>query len=261
MLNISVLGGGWLGVPLGEKLKENHDVVVSYRKATTKNNIEEAGLDAWHLDLDDEDLDPDFFDADVLVIAIPPGVRADGGAAHLRHLKRIIEQLDDDTKVVYCNSTAIYSLGNDLSEEQANKNSVFYNFEQQLSGMLSDRLTVARLGGLVGGERIIVNSIINKEVKVNAKDPVNLVHLTDVVNAIVQIIDQDFWGEILNIVSPEHPSKQEVYELWSLVKEIPGEILYSDEQSSKINKTISPAKLVRDLAFEFKYKNPLHFFK
>lgn len=261
MLNISVLGGGWLGIPLGEKLKENHDVVVSFRKAITKNNIEEAGLDPWYLDLDEDDLDPDFFDADVLVIAIPPGVRADGGAAHLRQLKKITEQLDEDTKVIYCNSTAIYNPGNDLTEDRANKNSVFYNFEQLLFDILSDRLTVVRLGGLVGGDRIIVNTIIDKEIQVNAKDPVNFVHLTDVINSIAQIIDQDYWGEVLNVVSPEHPCKQEVYELWSVVKEVSGELLYSDEQNAKINKTISSAKLIEDLDFEFRFTNPLDFFK
>ncbi len=183
------------------------------------------------------------------------------GAAHLRQLKNITEQLDEDTKVIYCNSTAIYNPGLDLTEDRANKNSVFYNFEQLLFDVLSDRLTVVRLGGLVGGDRIIVNTIIDKEIQVNAKDPVNFVHLTDVINSIAQIIDQDYWGEVLNVVSPEHPCKKEVYELWSVIKEVPGELLYSDEQNAKINKTISSAKLIEDLDFEFRFKNPLDFFK
>lgn len=260
MLNISILGGGWLGVPLGEKLFEEHDVVVSYRKATTKNNIEDAGLEPWYLDLDDDELDPDFFDADVLIIAIPPGVRTDGGSTHLGHIKKVLSQLDDETNVIYCNSTAIYNQGVDLTEEQSNSNSVFSQFEKELFDELEDRVTVVRLGGLVGGERIIVNTIIEKEVSVNPNDPVNFVHQDDVVNAICQIIDQESWGEIYNVVSPNHPSKQEVYDYWTIVKEVLGEVNYTDDELPKVKKTVSPQKIMSELNFKFKFDNPLHFF-
>ena len=260
MLNISILGGGWLGIPLGEQLKEEHDVIVSYRKGTTKNNIEEAGLEPWYLDLDDDDLDPDFFDTDVLIIAIPPGVRTDGGNKHLTHLRKILDQLDEETNVIYCNSTAIYQEGIDLAEDEANKNSVFYHFERELKTVLNDRLTIVRLGGLVGGERIIVNSIIEKQVSVNPNDPVNFVHLIDVVNSIDQIIELECWGEVLNVVAPEHPNKKDVYDYWSMVKEVPGEVIYTDLEKAKVIKTISPSKIIQKLNFDFKYCNPLHFF-
>ncbi len=194
------------------------------------------------------------------MVSNQPGVRVDGGLSHLSHIRKVLQYLDDETYVLYCNSTGIYGKGDNIKEEGAIKSSVFYQFEEELFHSLNERLTVLRLGGLVGPDRIIIDSLIRKEVKVSPIDPVNFIHQTDVVNIIASIIDKELWGEVYNAVAPLHPTKKEVYDHWTVANEVVGDVEYLEDDVPKLSKTISSEKLISDLKFKFKYKNPLKFF-
>jgi hypothetical protein len=236
METISILGCGWLGLPLAEVLQKHYEVKGSYRSRKTKQLLEE------------------FFDCDVLIIAVPPSLRLQNADVHLKQLELVNEYLHEDTHVIYCNTTAVYGLGEDLIEDQANTSSPFYQFEQVFT---ENTCTVLRLAGLVDHDRTIVSSLVSKNIAIDPREPVNLVHREDVINIIEQVIDQEKWDQVYNVCAPEHSNKKDVYGHWAML--LGYEELQLVEKSKPLLKTISSRKIIQDLDYSFIYPNPVEF--
>ena len=122
---------------------------------------------------------------------------------------------------------------------------------------LPQNVTILRCGGLMGGERIPAKYFAGKIIN-TGKIPVNYVHQEDVVRIITMILEQEFWNETFNVVSPEHPIREEIYlrncEEFGFEKPIFEESL--EEIQFKI---ISPQKLIQQTGYGFIYDNPLIF--
>ncbi len=253
-MRISILGCGWLGLPLAERLQNDYEVKGSYRSKKTQRLLENSGVEYYPIDLNNDDFDEEFFDCEVLIIAVPPSLRLQSSTQHLKQLELVNEYLNEDTHVIYCNTTAIYGEGTDLSEEQANTNSPFYQFEQVFT---DNPCTVLRLAGLVDHDRTIVSSLVAKKIAIDHREPVNLVHREDVIEVITEIIEQEKWDEVYNVCAPEHSNKEEVYGRWAVV--LGFDELQFVEKEKPMMKTISSAKLIDDLGYEFIYPDPVEF--
>ena len=71
---ISVLGAGWLGFELAKNLiAQGHQVKASTTTPAKLDLLVAAGIDAYLINLSDEISSSSFFDADILIINIPPG--------------------------------------------------------------------------------------------------------------------------------------------------------------------------------------------
>jgi hypothetical protein len=81
--------------------------------------------------------------------------------------------------------------------------------------------------------------------------PVNLIHQTDCVNIISQIIEQKVWGEVFNACASSHPTKREFY---SQARQSLGQLPPNYGDSNKPSfKIVSNQKLKRLLNYEFVY--------
>ena len=254
METISILGCGWLGLPLAEELQNRYMVKGSYRSKSTKRLLENSGIENYHIDLNEGDFDEEFFDCDVLIVAIPPSLRLQSADIHLKQLQLISEYLDEGTVVIYCNTTAVYPQGTDLKENEASKSSPFYQFENVFS---ENVCTVVRLAGLVDYNRTIVSSLIEKNIAIDSREPVNLVHREDVIGVISEIISQEKWEEIYNVCAPEHSNKEAVYGRWARI--LGFDELTFVEKEKPMMKTISSDKMIKDLEYKFVYPNPVEF--
>jgi len=254
MKTVSILGCGWLGLPLAEELQKYFEVKGSYRSKKTKQLLEDSGIEYYPIDLNEEEWDEEFFECDLLIIAIPPSLRLQSADVHLKQLKLVNEYLHEDTAVIYCNTTAVYGIGEDLKEEQANRSSPFYQFEQVFS---NNPCTVLRLAGLVDHDRTIVSSLIAKNIVIDHREPVNLVHKADVLQVILTIIEQEKWDEVFNVCAPEHSNKKEVYGHWAMM--LGYDELTFVEKEKPLLKTISSEKLIKKLNYSFIYPNPVEF--
>ena len=169
-------------------------------------------------------------------------------------MQLINEYLDEDTQVIYCNTTSIYGLGEELQEEQANLKSPFYQFEQVFS---DNPCTVLRLAGLVDHDRTIVSSLVMKNIAIDPREPVNLIHRDDVINVIDQVIEEEKWDEIYNVCAPEHPAKEAVYGHWAML--LGYDELRFTEKETPLVKTISSSKLLNEMGYTFIYPDPIDF--
>src|SRR6185295_16396266 len=96
--SISILGCGWLGLPLAEQLKkEGYEVKGSVTTSEKIPLLKEKKITPFQLQLNDNAIvgaDKEFFfDSDVLIIAIPPGRRVDVISYHSAQIRQLIQAI------------------------------------------------------------------------------------------------------------------------------------------------------------------------
>ncbi|MBC7923370.1 MAG: SDR family oxidoreductase [Ferruginibacter sp.] len=266
---MSILGCGWLGLPLGRSLARKGYLV----KGTTTSRPKLASLVARDIQPFLLHLDPepngeglaDFLSADVLVLNVPPKVEARGADFHPRQIRFLMDSLLGSAirRVIYISATSVYpDLNREVTEEEAlpqpGSNRVLLQAEALLRS-LSPRVetTVLRCGGLMGYDRIPGKYFAGRKALPTGAVPVNLVHRDDVVGAVEAVIEREKWGETYNLVAPLHPTRQEVYlrNAADLGFE-PPEFTPTGNQPFKI---VAVRKLQQELAYVFRYPDPLNF--
>ncbi len=77
MKTISILGCGWMGLPLGEALAKKDFIVKGSTTTLAKQKIiEQHHIKPFLVDMVQQKCDPNFFECDILIIAIPPNARS-----------------------------------------------------------------------------------------------------------------------------------------------------------------------------------------
>lgn len=274
---ISILGCGWLGLPLAQHLvAQGYQVKGSTTQTTKLSLLQENNIEAFLIKLTPE-LEAEniaqFLDTQTLVINIPPGVRSQGEEFHPAQIKALLPLIEQSSlkNIIYVSSTSVYPNVNrvvDETEPVGNTdgsvdgvrglyvNRALLKAESMIQAVPSKNVTILRPGGLIGEDRIPGRYVAGKKDITTGNVPVNYVHPVDLVQIIVEIIQQNVWGEVFNVVTPEHPTRREVYnqnaEMFGL--EPP-----TYAEGSPDFKIIDGKKLIETLNYEFKYPNPLEF--
>ena len=265
--SISILGCGWLGVPLAKHFLGNGIVV----KGSVTNDekfgmLRDAGISPYRIVLSDTEVildDPDFFRCDVLVISIPPR-RIEGiEQVFPSQIRRLIPFIlkSGIQKVIFISSTSVYPDQNQLARE----NEILFpdkasgralaeaeNLLREQSGF---KTTIVRFGGLIGADRNPAR-FLRKSTQPIANAPVNLIHQDDCIGIISAIIEQELWDETLNACCPEHPMKKDFYEKAAIQSGLPVPAI-SEELAAF--KTIDSSKLIRLLNYQFIYSSPMDY--
>lgn len=267
-MRISLIGLGWLGLPLASFLQGKGHVVKGTTTSPEKQKrLEQEGMVAECLLLDPlpaTEVPAHLFDTDLLYINIPPGRRRHSDAYHPRQIHFLREAIERYglQKVIYVSATSVYPSKNQVAREtdsltaDTTGNPALWNAEQLLWKDKSYELTVVRFGGLLGDDRIPGRYFSGKE-NVPGHPPVNYIHRTDAVRAIHWIISQNLWNETYNIVSPEHPEKRAVFEKNARDMGFPPPASY-EEPPQQMWKEISCEKWLRT-GFSFDFPDPLAF--
>jgi len=221
--NISVLGCGWLGLPLLKSLvADGHTVRGSSRNPETLAEIATAGAEAFAIDLP-QALPAGFTDAcDVLIFTLPPGGRRFGAKATDKYLAGLASlsawlNAPDCPAVIYTSSTGVYGTQKDVVTEQSSVRPATHSaraVRRAEEWFISAKcpLTILRLAGLVATDRHPGRFFGGKERSVSLADtPVNLVHRNDVISAVKQCLNNDGAKYIYNVCAAAHPAKGEFY--------------------------------------------------
>jgi nucleoside-diphosphate-sugar epimerase len=266
---ISILGCGWLGTELGISLLSKGYIVKGSTVTNSRyNELEFTGIMPFYIRIDPDSVVIDyfnFFNTDVLVIAIPPRRVENITNVFPGQIKKIIELIRQMkiTKVLFVSSTSVYESTNSevfegnegVTEKQGG--SAILQAEKILQAENDFRTTVVRFGGLIGANRNPGRFLAGKK-DVHANTPVNLIHRDDCVNIISDIIEKDIWGEVFNACSPEHPTKKEFYSKAAEVCDLPAPEFSAIQENYKI---VNSDKLIQRLGYTFKYPNPLDYLK
>lgn len=264
---VSILGCGWLGVPLGASLvKSGYWVNGSVTSAEKMVQLRESGISPFRIVLKDNSVDIEdwsFFQTDVLIISIPPR-RIEGieqlFPAQIGQLIPYILKFGI-RKVIFISSTSVYPDNKqkateiDVLQPLKSSGKALVLAENLLAAQAEFKTTILRFGGLIGANRNPARFLQKKGMAV-ANVPVNLIHLDDCIGIIAAILEKELWGEILNACCPVHPLKKEFYGKAAQVSGLPVPE-FSDEDSEY--KLVDSSKLIDMLGYTFKYNSPVDY--
>lgn len=263
IMNISILGTGWLGLPLASKLAKKHTVKGSVTSQEKMQELRDAGITPYQIKVFTEGVQGDLTSflahSEVSIIDIPPGLRGDPEADFVGKIGRIMDYIEKSPieKVIFVSSTSVYKDKEDFpdytEENEANGTSEaakqIISSEKMLLNNEHFQTTVIRFGGLIGPGRHPVNYLANKNGIKNPKAPINLIHQQDCIEIINQIIQKEAWNKVFNAVFPQHPAKEDYY--IKIAKEKNMNIPSFEQNGISKGKKISSVYLGKVLEYEF----------
>lgn len=223
--SISILGCGWLGLPLANSFIRDGVIVKGSTTSPEKLPLlEAAGIEPYlvHFSAGSAPgLLADLLNADVLIISVPPGRIPQKQENYFHLLNSLTAAIDKSSisKIIFISSTSVYGESNEkLSEKDAPKpDSVagerMFAAEQLIASSITIPLYIVRLAGLIGPGRHPGRFFAGKTAIPNGLSPVNLIHQSDAVGIIRKLADGDAAPGIYNGCAPDHPSRQEFYTL------------------------------------------------
>lgn len=266
---ISVLGCGWLGFPLAERLLSlEHTVKGSTTTQKKRRILQQSGIDSYLLKLPDSLSDKDvdtFWNCDILFLNIPPGRRnPDVEEKFPTNIEKVIKKAKQHeiSWIIFASSTSVYPKFGGLTTEEAAKpgkaarasGEALLKAEKLLQNSDIDS-TILRFAGLYGYNRHPVKHMSGKTDLEEGLRPVNLVHQLDCVNIVTEIIRQKKRNEIYNVVSDGHPPRKEFYSCAAKHFNLAPPTFKEDNNTGY--RIVSNAKLKKDLFYEFNYPNPM----
>ena len=263
--SISIVGIGWLGLPLAQELISNgYFVKGSTTSAEKLPNLEKEGIKAYCLSFPthDKSAASQLLDSDLLIINIPPsatGKRED----YPKVIANLLSFSKPNQKIIFISSTSIYpDLNRTVTEEDAENESFgkdeIGNAELEVLQNHRSSTTILRCSGLMGKNRIPGKYFAGKKGLKNGHILLNLIHVEDVIKVIKEIIKQEAFGHIWNCTAPIPRKREEVYH-HNAAKFGFAQAEFSQPDLQLPFKVISPNKLIGELNYTFKYPDILDF--
>lgn len=291
-----IIGLGWLGNPLAKTLKSaGHVVAGTTRNANKAIELKQAGIDTCLFDLYTEDsssfkaIEKPMQDA-YLVINIPPGRKNFSPELFVQQMKLLFE-FACHQKVKHICFISTTSVFGEVKGRISNATSLAPNtasgkahveLELYLKGLAATNnisASVLHLAGLVGEDRHPIKTLSGKTDIALGKNPVNLIHQHDVIQAIVAVLrhaqlppkqkddavhektglnkllfTENFYSA--NLCSAEHPARADYYTWCADQKAIPKPEFSIDDRDTVDGKWIDATETIEQLGIKLKYASP-----
>jgi nucleoside-diphosphate-sugar epimerase len=250
-MKITVIGCGWLGLPLSENLiSKGYSVYGSTTSLTKLDSLVSNGIHAFIYSAKNQfEVDDCAKDSEIVIVNFPPSKSAN----YAKQVEELLNQFTDDTKVIFTSSTSVYEEVNAIVDEKGRVNE---NHPVRLAEKIvlsSNRpYCILRLSGLIGAGRHPIHFLQGRENVNGGEAPVNLVHLKDVIEAIGTIITGNKWSCIYNVSYPSHPAKKEYYPMMAEILGLKAPVYLEDKTKGK---EIDGYLFTTEL--DFVYANPI----
>jgi nucleoside-diphosphate-sugar epimerase len=262
---ISILGCGWLGLPLARHLVQCGFPV---KGSTTTPEKLQSLIDAHIIpyliaansQLRGEDIDS-FLQSKILFLNIPFKRNLEDPHTYKQQIDSVMSYAQSSPVefVIFASSTSIYpdercEAVEDMPFVPDNPRSqVLWEVEQALLKNHQFETTIIRFSGLYGGTRRIGRFLSGKRNLPKGSRPVNLIHLDDCIEIIAQIIEQDIRGETFNACSDEHPTRKELYTKAAVAFGAEPPQFINEAPTGNVYKIVSNRKLKKRLGYRFKH--------
>lgn len=221
---ISILGCGWLGLPLADFLIKSGFVVKGSTTNLDKISIlENNKIQAFQIELSEieikGEIDSFLKNSEILIIDIPPKLRGVSSENFVKKIQNLIPFIEKYKikKVLFISSTSVYRDKNKIITEQTKPNpktesgKQLLESETVLKSNTNFKTTVIRFGGLIGEDRHPIHFLAGRKNIENPEAPINLIHQKDCIGIIKAVIEQNCFGETFNAVAPYHPTRKDYY--------------------------------------------------
>ncbi|REG92186.1 NAD(P)H-binding protein [Flavobacterium aquicola] len=267
MKQISILGCGWLGLPLAKALLLNG---FSAKGSTTSESklstLKTLGIDPFLISLDSKNtngkVDDFLYGSETLVIDIPPQLNRKNNDSSIEKIfvekiKNLIPHIEksDVKNVLFVSSTSVYGEANGIITEETlprpdtESGKQLLEAEKLLQNNSHFKTTILRFGGLIGEDRNPIKFLAGKQNLENPETPINFIHQKDCIGIILKIIADDSWNEIYNGVCHFHPSREKYYTQKAAELKLP--LPEFDHSKTSTKKLILSDKVVNILGYSF----------
>jgi nucleoside-diphosphate-sugar epimerase len=263
MTSIAILGCGWLGFPVARGLINKGYCVSGSTTTETKHPIlRDHGIIPYTIDLVKGVAPKDFFQASIMIVAIPPRIHSVGRDGYFNQLSFLVHRLTGGNvkHVVFISSTSVYNdLNRIVTEKDAEPDSIMINAENIFRAQERFITTVIRFAGLVGPGRHPGRFLSGKLVS-SPEAPVNVIHLDDCVEILMTIITTGVGaGLTMNACSDLHPAKRLFYNHAAFIAQLPPPIF--TEEGSDGFKIVDNSLLKKTLDYNFRHPDPMRMFE
>jgi nucleoside-diphosphate-sugar epimerase len=266
---VSILGCGWLGLPVAVKLISlGYQVNGSTTTPAKLGILEEQGINPFLIDLTASPAAPaltQFLESTYLLVAFPPGLRTGNGENYLRQIENLREAVTHSPvqHILFVSSTGVYpDLNREVTEAEDlgpfSKGNILLQAENRIGTIPGITTTILRMAGLVGGSRQAGRFLAGKQNIPNPGAPVNLVHLNDCEALITTVFERNIWGEIFNVCADKHPTRETFYTAAAQKLNLPLPH-FAPAQPTDSFKIISNQKIKKALDYRFIYPDPMLF--
>lgn len=279
MKKISILGCGWLGLPLAKSLLEKGFLVNGSTTSIDKISVlRNAGITAFHiilplssvaqssdfLNIENYDIELFLENTELLIINIPPKLRGDFKENFVEKIETLLPFIEKSSvkKLIFVSSTSVYS-DDDLfkigktettipnPETESGKQLV--KVENILLKNQNFDTIILRFGGLIGQDRNPIKFLSGRKNIENPDAPINLIDQIDCIGIIEKIVfyenRDEFWNDIYNAVYPFHPSRKDYYTQKAMEQNLA--LPEFDVSKVSIGKIILSTKIETVLGYEF----------
>ncbi|HBD26353.1 SDR family oxidoreductase [Flavobacterium sp.] len=272
-IKISILGCGWLGLPLAKSLlSKSYEVKGSTTSESKLSVLKNAGISPFQIQLEEHQIIGNIEDflkeTAVLIIDIPPGLRREVSPTlemtFVNKVKTLIPFIEKSgiQKVVFVSSTSAYGDSFPIVEitEETKPNPDTESGKQLvisetlLQSNPNFKTTVIRFGGLLGDDRHPVKFLAGRTNVENPDAPVNMIQREDCIGIIEEILkqvqpDNWEWNQTFNAVAPQHPTRKAYYHKKAEIFNLP--LPTFAENSESKGKIISSEKIETILGYSF----------
>jgi nucleoside-diphosphate-sugar epimerase len=231
MTQISILGCGWLGLPLAKSLLENEFSVKGSTTSVEKLSVlENSRIQPYLIALSEDkptgNLAEFLENSKILIIDVPPklhGSEKDPSTAlrmtYVEKIRTLIPYIEKSSveNVLFISSTSVYGEDNLVVTEETKLNpdtesgKQLVQNEQLLQSNPNFKTTILRFGGLIGEDRHPVRFLAGRKNLDNPDAPINLIHQKDCIGIILKIMELNSWNETFNAAATSHPSRKDYY--------------------------------------------------
>ncbi len=262
--SVSILGCGWLGFPLAQQLLQSaYRVKGSSTRQEMLSQFSEAGIQPFLIRFGERETlsnFQEFANSEILIVAVPPGSSLEKKEVYLQFFQSLPALLSANQQIrqlIFISSTSVYGEPNSLVDEASVLEPIETNGKllaevEQILQTIDLPVCIIRAGGLIGPGRNPGRFFAGRQNIPNGLSPVNLIHLTDVIQIVLHAITVRYHG-IINACAPSHPSRSEFY---ILAAQQAGLATPSFIQEKGQWKQVEP-KYLQQVEFKFNYPNLL----
>jgi nucleoside-diphosphate-sugar epimerase len=274
MKRISILGSGWLGLPLAIELSQaNFHIKASSRTSERLAQLRKAGIEAHAYDIEacnvrKKTQENNFLQADILIINIT--------SKSIEAFKRLILEIEKSTiqQVLFISSTSVYQNSAQLDSAAVTEDDIsaleqcpLLEIESLLQSNALFKTTIIRFSGLIGYQRhpgrffltkTDDDAVYCKTIK-NPDARVNMIHRDDCIGIINAVIKQNSWDEIFNACATQHPTRRDFYQ--AAINSLGDYEPVFSGQTDSLGKIISNQKIKEQLDYSLIHDDLLVFSK
>ncbi len=270
MKKVAIVGLGWLGMPLAMALTARGWQVTGSK--TSPDGVDAArrcGIEAFQLVLTPEiECEADelatLMAVDALVVTLPASRTVQGGEDYMQAVQNVVDTAlaHKVPRIIFTSSSSVYGTGSGVMREssalqpESVAGKTLVELENWLHDLPGTSVDIVRLAGLVGPNRHPGRFLAGKTGLENGGHAVNLVHLDDVVDAIVLLLQTPKGGRVYNLCASKHPARDDFYPFVSKQLGLVAPT-FVDEPQREAGKVVDGSKICNELGFEYSYDDPM----